>query len=96
MILINQQMELKMKLNLRQLSHLIGATLTDRRKMETAKREATKELNKCLEWEKPNKILVDLHKRELDAVSKELNFLNDLYDNLRNQQLSLFAQERGK
>ena len=74
-----------MKLNKKQLDYLIGVTLTERRYLETAKREATKKLNKHFGLENPNETLTDLYKREFDAVSEELNFVNDLYDNLRNQ-----------
>jgi len=89
MILINQQMELKMKLNKEQLDYLIGVTLTERRYLETAKREVTRKLNKHAGLENPNETLADLYKREFDAVSEELNFVNDLYDNLRNQDQEL-------
>lgn len=88
MILINQQMELKMTLNKEQLDYLIGETQAERIRLERARRDAKRILNGT-HGDKELRYRWMWAKGEMFKIDKELNFLNDLYDNLRNQDQEL-------
>ena len=77
MILIKQQMELKMTLNTEQLEYLIGETQTEKRRLESARRDAKRRMNSTHGDNELRRNWV-WAKEEMFEIDKELMFINNL------------------
>jgi len=82
MVLIKQQMELKMILNTEQLDYLIGETQTNKRRLESANREAKMVMNRTHVDSEVRWRWIQA-KGEKFKTDKELMFINNLLTDLQ-------------